>query len=121
MVRVGDLVEPGPEEVGLTCLPPLVGSHESPRRDPDGSMESRLPGRSNCQKSPPSRPETGKHEYVPRPKAHARSDIWQFFTDDYTRSARSWNAEGRLRRSLAVRASRASRASRLSSASRARS
>src|SRR3954451_2356150 len=82
MVRVGDLVEPGPEEVGLTCLPPLVGSHESPRRDPDGSMESRLPGRSNCQKSPPSRPETGKHEYVPRPKAHARSDIWQFFTDD---------------------------------------
>src|SRR3954452_21419092 len=82
MVRVDDLVEPGPEEVGLTCLPPLLGSHESPRRDPDGSMESRLPGRSNCQKSPPSRPETGKHEYVPRPKAHARSDIWQFFTDD---------------------------------------
>src|SRR3954466_13254534 len=82
MVRVGDLVEPGPEEGGLTCLPPLVGSHESPRRDPDGSMESRLPGRSNCQKSPPSRPETGKHEYVPRPKAHARSDIWQFFTND---------------------------------------
>src|SRR3954447_2734176 len=82
MVRVGDLVEPGPEEVGLTCLPPLVGSHESPRRDPDGSMESRLPGRSNCQKSPPSRPETGKHEYVPRPKTHSRSDIWKCFTDD---------------------------------------
>src|SRR3954451_21686712 len=69
-------------EVGLTCLPPLVGSHESPRRDPDGSMESRLPGRINCQKSPPSRPETGKHKYVTRPKSHARSDIWQFFTDD---------------------------------------
>src|SRR3954462_9857464 len=52
MVRVDDLVEPGPEEVCLTCLPPLVGSHESPRRDPDGSMESRLPGCSNLPEKP---------------------------------------------------------------------
>src|SRR3954453_1918344 len=52
MVRVDDLVEPGPEEGCLTCLPPLAGSHESPRRDPDGSMESRLPGRSNLPEKP---------------------------------------------------------------------
>src|SRR3954468_9252724 len=36
-----------------------------------------------CQKSPPSRPETGKHEYLPTPKTHSRSDVWQFFTDDW--------------------------------------
>src|SRR5918995_3296090 len=55
MGQVNDLIEPRPEQIRLVCLPP--GSHESSRRDPDGSMESRLPGRSTLPEKPsvPSR------------------------------------------------------------------
>src|SRR5215218_1657369 len=57
MGQVNDLIEPRPEQIRLACLSPLLGSHESSRRDPDGSMESRLPGRSNLPEKPsvPSR------------------------------------------------------------------
>jgi len=40
MGQVNDLIEPRPEQIRLACLPPLLGSPESARRDPDGSMES---------------------------------------------------------------------------------
>jgi len=41
MLGIDDLVEPGPEQVRLSRLAPLLGSHDSPRRDVDGSIESR--------------------------------------------------------------------------------
>src|SRR3954464_11134108 len=49
---------------------------------PTGAWNHASQAAAICQKSPPSRPETGNHEYLPRPKTHSRSDIWQFFTDD---------------------------------------
>src|SRR5215204_2493417 len=38
---VDDRLEPGPEQIRRPGLAPLLGSQDSPRRDPDGSMESR--------------------------------------------------------------------------------
>jgi hypothetical protein len=49
VARIDDLVEPGPEQVRLPGLASLLGSHDSPRRDPDGSMES-------CQTAPSKLP-----------------------------------------------------------------
>ena len=38
---VEDRLEPGPDQIRLPGLAPLLGAQDSPRRDPDGSMESR--------------------------------------------------------------------------------
>jgi hypothetical protein len=52
MGQVHDLVEPRPEEVVLARLAPLSGSHHSPHRSLDQSMESRPSASINLPESP---------------------------------------------------------------------
>src|SRR5215212_813181 len=40
MLRIDNLVEPGPEEVDLACDLPLLGPHETPRRRIDATRKS---------------------------------------------------------------------------------
>ena len=41
MIEVDDLVEPGPEEIVLPAIPPLLGPHRITLRQADGETESR--------------------------------------------------------------------------------
>src|SRR4028119_1041416 len=52
---IEDLVEPGPEQIRLAGLPPLLGPHENPRDTFNGSIESWLGAGSNLPESASTR------------------------------------------------------------------
>jgi hypothetical protein len=54
VIEVDDLVEPGPEEIVLPAVPPLLGPHRITLRQADEETESRPNQRINLQESKPT-------------------------------------------------------------------
>jgi hypothetical protein len=54
VIHVDDLIEPGPEKIVLTAVPPLLGPHRITLRQADGETESQPNSPINLQEIKPT-------------------------------------------------------------------
>src|SRR5919205_383776 len=86
--EVDSLVEPAAEEVGLSAVAAVFGSHAHPRLHADGVWNHARARGSICRKRHLQPARTGEYEYLPRAKTHVRAKACKFFTDDGIRQRR---------------------------------
>src|ERR671932_644806 len=81
--EVDSLVEPGTEEVVYPRSRCSLDRMRTPRLEAARVWNHARARGSICRKSHPQRAQTGEYEYLSRAKPHARSEAYEFFTDDY--------------------------------------